>query len=113
MEEFENPLAYIAAIREEAQEFGICKIVPPPQWRPPFQLANTKFKFATRLQTTSRLFRRRNRNTFFTTTLHLHLQSEGKLNGAACPAPAALLPLPPTRGVPRFGPGQVANPERI
>ena len=32
-EEFANPMAYIASIRVEAQEFGACKIIPPAGWR--------------------------------------------------------------------------------
>ena len=48
--EFENPLQFIELIREEAQRLGICKIVPPKEWRPKFNLAETPFKFSTRLQ---------------------------------------------------------------
>ncbi|ETW09373.1 hypothetical protein, variant 1 [Aphanomyces invadans] len=49
-EEFKNPLLYIASIRAEAAQTGICKIVPPAGWRPPFAVNEKKFKFRTRLQ---------------------------------------------------------------
>lgn len=42
--EFAKPLEYIEKIGWEAKEFGICKIVPPEGWRPPFAL-NTEVRF--------------------------------------------------------------------
>lgn len=37
VEEFEgSPLDYIEKIRPIAQKYGICKIVPPDGWDPPF-----------------------------------------------------------------------------
>ena len=37
-EDFKDPLQYIAKIREEAQHFGICKIIPPDSWNPAFAI---------------------------------------------------------------------------
>ena len=37
-EEFIDPHQYIQSIREKAEKFGICKIVPPKGWSPPFRL---------------------------------------------------------------------------
>ncbi|CAM6090958.1 unnamed protein product [Calypogeia fissa] len=49
-EEFENPLRYIAQIRPQAEPYGICRIVPPSSWNPPFGLDTVKFRFPTKLQ---------------------------------------------------------------
>ncbi|KAJ2744556.1 hypothetical protein GGI20_002873 [Coemansia sp. BCRC 34301] len=49
-EEFADPLAYIKKIRPEAEASGLCKIVPPEGWNPPFALDTTKFRFRTRVQ---------------------------------------------------------------
>lgn len=37
VEEFEKgPMVFIEKIRAQAAPYGICKIVPPPGWNPPF-----------------------------------------------------------------------------
>ncbi|CAG4948517.1 unnamed protein product [Colias eurytheme] len=38
LEEFTDPLGYIAKIRPVAEKTGICKIKPPAIWQPPFSL---------------------------------------------------------------------------
>ncbi|KAH7413832.1 PLU-1-like protein-domain-containing protein [Phaeosphaeria sp. MPI-PUGE-AT-0046c] len=49
-EEFKDPVQYIQSIREEAQKFGIVKIIPPDNWRMPFALDTERFHFRTRRQ---------------------------------------------------------------
>ncbi|KAJ2212498.1 hypothetical protein IW140_005506 [Coemansia sp. RSA 1813] len=49
-EEFTDPLEYIQRIRPEAEKAGICKIVPPAGWNPPFSLDTKRFRFKTRIQ---------------------------------------------------------------
>ncbi|KAJ3718020.1 jumonji superfamily protein [Lentinula guzmanii] len=49
-EEFQDPMAYIKSISAEAQEYGICKIVPPESWKMPFVTDTERFRFKTRLQ---------------------------------------------------------------
>lgn len=51
IDEFKNPLAYIEKIRPQAEHFGICKIVPPPEWSPTCQVQMSNPRtFATKLQ---------------------------------------------------------------
>lgn len=54
-EEFQDPLRFIASIREEAELYGICKIVPPPGWKPPCMVNLETLAFPTRLQLVNEL----------------------------------------------------------
>jgi histone demethylase JARID1 len=49
-EQFKDPVAYMQSIREEAQQFGIVKIVPPDTWNPSFAVDTERFHFRTRRQ---------------------------------------------------------------
>ncbi|PON84593.1 Autoimmune regulator [Trema orientale] len=49
-DEFRDPLEYIYRIRPEAEPYGICKIVPPKSWKPPFALNLDSFTFPTKTQ---------------------------------------------------------------
>ncbi|KAJ0967575.1 hypothetical protein J5N97_024492 [Dioscorea zingiberensis] len=58
-EEFKDTLRYIASIRHKAEQYGICRIVPPPSWRPPCPLKEggvwEHSIFATRIQQVDKL----------------------------------------------------------
>eukprot|EP00803_Ostreobium_quekettii_P005497 evm.model.scf_1.21 EVM.evm.TU.scf_1.21 scf_1:357513-369896(+) len=58
-EAFSDPLAYISSLREAAEPCGICRIVPPAGWKPPFCLDPEKVKFRTRAQVVNHLGGRR------------------------------------------------------
>ncbi|KAJ7952318.1 Transcription factor jumonji (JmjC) domain protein [Quillaja saponaria] len=49
-DEFKDPLEYIYKIRPEAEPYGICRIVPPKNWKPPFALDLDSFTFPTKTQ---------------------------------------------------------------
>lgn len=49
-EEFSDPLTYIEQIREEAEAYGLCRIVPPETWKPSFAIDTKTFSFPTKLQ---------------------------------------------------------------
>ncbi|KAK9042070.1 hypothetical protein V6N11_017151 [Hibiscus sabdariffa] len=57
--EFEDTLKYIASIRPRAEQFGICRIVPPSSWKPPCPLKEKNVwensRFATRVQRVDKL----------------------------------------------------------
>jgi hypothetical protein len=58
VEEWADPCAYIASIQEEAQAFGVCKIVPPRGWAPPDTWpgrARSNVRYTTRAQAVHRL----------------------------------------------------------
>ncbi|XP_013196492.1 lysine-specific demethylase 5 [Amyelois transitella] len=55
VEEFLDPLGYIAKIRPVAEKTGICKIKPPSRWQPPFSLDVDKLKFVPRIQKVNEL----------------------------------------------------------
>ncbi|RID57141.1 hypothetical protein BRARA_F00540 [Brassica rapa] len=58
-EEFEDTLSYISKIRPKAEKYGICRIVPPPSWKPPCPLKEKQLwegsKFTTRVQRVDKL----------------------------------------------------------
>eukprot|EP00039_Didymoeca_costata_P004529 m.73905 g.73905 ORF g.73905 m.73905 type:complete len:836 (+) comp12439_c0_seq2:241-2748(+) len=75
--EFNDPLAYIASIKHEAEKYGICKIVPPDRWRPRFCQNFSDFKFHTRKQNLHQLYKREGPNEKFIKNLRAHLEKEG------------------------------------
>ncbi|KAL8711456.1 MAG: hypothetical protein Q9220_004114 [cf. Caloplaca sp. 1 TL-2023] len=49
-DEFRDPMEYIRKIAPEGRKYGICKIIPPQGWTPPFAIDTEKFHFRTRRQ---------------------------------------------------------------
>ncbi|KAI0500585.1 hypothetical protein KFK09_018799 [Dendrobium nobile] len=49
-DEFKDPLEYISKIRPQAEGYGICRIVPPKSWNPPFARDLKTFTFPTKTQ---------------------------------------------------------------
>ncbi|KAK3159414.1 hypothetical protein QOZ80_2AG0149820 [Eleusine coracana subsp. coracana] len=62
-EEFKDTLKYIENIRPKAELYGICRIVPPPSWKPPCLLKEKNIwecsKFSTRVQKVDKLQNRK------------------------------------------------------
>ncbi|XP_073012098.1 lysine-specific demethylase JMJ703 [Typha latifolia] len=58
-EEFRDTIKYIESIRPSAEPYGICRIVPPPSWKPPCLLKEESIwknsKFDTRVQQIDKL----------------------------------------------------------
>lgn len=53
-EQFKDPIQYIQSIREEAQKYGIVKIIPPDSWNPPFAIDTEVRTFEPHASTTPR-----------------------------------------------------------
>lgn len=49
-EEFKDPNEYIRKIAPEGAKYGICRIIPPENWNPPFAVDTERFHFKTRRQ---------------------------------------------------------------
>ncbi|OAA65964.1 phd transcription factor [Niveomyces insectorum RCEF 264] len=49
-EEWKEPMEYMRKITPEARKYGICKIIPPDSWNPPFAIDTQRFHFQTRKQ---------------------------------------------------------------
>lgn len=70
-EEFSDTLKYIASIRMKAEPYGVCRIVPPPSWRPPCITKKNKMwetsSFTTQIQRIDEL---RDHNSYFEVSNH-------------------------------------------
>ena len=74
--EFQDPLAYLDAVREQAEVAGMCRVVPPPDWRPECKL-NEEMRFVTQVQRVHMLGRRWGPNVQRLACIRKHLKSQG------------------------------------
>jgi hypothetical protein len=62
-QEFEDTIKYIESIRPTSEPYGICRIVPPPSWKPPCLLKEKNIwecsKLSTRVQKVDKLQNRK------------------------------------------------------
>ena len=49
-QEFADPLRYIAGIRAQAEPYGLCRVVPPAGWAPPFAIDRQALHFRSLVQ---------------------------------------------------------------
>ncbi|KAJ2710567.1 hypothetical protein H4R19_003685, partial [Coemansia spiralis] len=76
--EFQDPLAYIQKIRPLAESAGLCKIVPPEGWSPPFSLDTKRFRFKTRIQKLNSLEGKTRTNLNYLDQLHRFHSQQGR-----------------------------------
>lgn len=50
-EEFGDPLAYLTSLHQRAEAYGICRVVPPPSWKPLCQLTEKNIWGSARFRT--------------------------------------------------------------
>ncbi|XP_034017252.1 protein Jumonji isoform X2 [Thalassophryne amazonica] len=74
--EFQDPLVYLDAVREQAEVAGMCRIVPPPDWRPECKLSE-EMRFVTQVQRVHMLGRRWGPNVQRLACIRKHLKSQG------------------------------------
>ena len=75
MQEFADPMKYLASIKIEAEAAGVIKIVPPKEWRCPFPIKDNgdSFHFQTCVQSVDQLRHRHGPGTKFMQRLrHFH-----------------------------------------
>ncbi|XP_030596394.1 protein Jumonji isoform X2 [Archocentrus centrarchus] len=74
--EFQDPLVYLDAVREQAEMSGMCRVVPPPDWRPECKLSE-EMRFVTQVQRVHMLGRRWGPNVQRLACIRKHLKSQG------------------------------------
>ncbi|KAB5517752.1 hypothetical protein PHYPO_G00170790 [Pangasianodon hypophthalmus] len=74
--EFQDPLVYLDTVRECAEASGLCRVVPPPDWRPECKL-NDEMRFVTQVQRVHKLGRRWGPNVQKLACIKKHLKSQG------------------------------------
>ncbi|TSK28283.1 Protein Jumonji [Bagarius yarrelli] len=74
--EFQDPLVYLDTVRERTETSGLCRVVPPPDWRPECKL-NDDMRFVTQVQRVHKLGRRWGPNVQKLACIKKHLRSQG------------------------------------
>ncbi|XP_073446051.1 protein Jumonji [Dendrobates tinctorius] len=74
--EFHDPLIYIESIRSRVEKYGMCTVIPPPDWRPECKL-NEEMRFVTQNQHIHKLGRRWGPNVQRLACIKKHLKSQG------------------------------------
>uniref|UniRef100_A0A4W4F2E4 Protein Jumonji n=1 Tax=Electrophorus electricus TaxID=8005 RepID=A0A4W4F2E4_ELEEL len=74
--EFQDPLVYLDSMRERAESSGLCRVVPPSDWRPECKLKD-EMRFVTQVQRVHKLGRRWGQNVQKLACIKKHLQSQG------------------------------------
>ncbi|XP_028908766.1 protein Jumonji isoform X1 [Ornithorhynchus anatinus] len=74
--EFHDPLIFIESVRAQVEKFGMCRVIPPPDWRPECKL-NDEMRFVTQIQHIHKLGRRWGPNVQRLACIKKHLKSQG------------------------------------
>nr|XP_061808843.1 protein Jumonji-like [Nerophis lumbriciformis] len=74
--DFQDPVAYLDGVRERAEAAGLCRVVPPPDWRPECKLSE-EMRFVTTVQRVHMLGRRWGPNVQRLACIRKHLKSQG------------------------------------
>ncbi|XP_063755927.1 protein Jumonji isoform X2 [Eleginops maclovinus] len=74
--EFQDPLVYLDAVREQAEVAGMCRVIPPTDWRPECKLSE-EMRFVTQVQRVHMLGRRWGPNVQRLACIRKHLKSQG------------------------------------
>lgn len=74
--DFHDPLIYIESIRAQVEKYGMCTVIPPPDWRPECKL-NDEMRFVTQSQHIHKLGRRWGPNVQRLACIKKHLKSQG------------------------------------
>lgn len=74
--EFQDPLVYLDSVRERAETSGMCRVLPPSDWRPECKLKDD-MRFVTQVQRIHKLGRRWGPNVQRLACIKKHLKSQG------------------------------------
>ncbi|XP_069074885.1 protein Jumonji isoform X2 [Pleurodeles waltl] len=74
--EFHDPVTFIESIRSQYEKYGMCRVIPPSDWRPECKL-NDEMRFVTQIQHIHKLGRRWGPNVQQLACIKKHLKSQG------------------------------------